>query len=149
MSQDEDRPQDQKEREDPIPEELEKDIADPNIPINPADPLDYVNVAFNQVPAPSNADNTAVDPMGNIHSGSALPDPIGDQLEGETDAESLDYYQEDILDEDPTMGSPDGVANEPSSMEEIRHAQDEIADEDENVLDRIEEAKRLLEERKQ
>jgi hypothetical protein len=125
----------------PIPEQLERELQDPKIPVEPDDALDRINEAFNQTPEPSNADNTAIDPMGNIHSGSALPDPIGDQLQGETDAESREYYQEDILDEDPVLGSPRGVGNVSAGTDLIN----EVADEDENVIDRLEQI--ALEER--
>ena len=126
----------------PIPEELERDIQDPKLPLEPDDALDRINDAFNEEPQASNADNTALDPMGNIHSGSAVPDPIGDQLEGETDAESREYYREDILDEDPVLGGPRGVANISDGTDVV----EDVADEDENVLDRLEEIAR---ERKQ
>lgn len=127
---------DRTDREHPIPEELEKAIRDPKIPINPQDPLEQINDAYSHDPMPSNADNTAVDPMGNIHSGSAIPDPIGDTLEEETDEESREYYREDILDEDPVLGSPRGVANLSNGTDLIT----DVADEDENVLDRLEQA---------
>ena len=90
---------------------------------------------FQNQPRPSNADNTAIDREGNIHSGDALPDPIGDTLQDETPTESLDYYQDDILDEDPILGGPQGIRNQPSDTTMLEN----IADMDENVLDRIEE----------
>jgi hypothetical protein len=133
MSDDPKRATAQQER---LPEALERDIAAPAIPVEPADPMDKINDAFNEEPRGSNADNTAVDSMGDIHSGSAVPDPIGDTLEGETEAESLDYFQPDILDEDPVLGSPEGVGNRPLDQEFI----DRVADEDENVLDRLDQS---------
>lgn len=115
----------EKEKADPIPEELERDIADPKIPIHPAKPADYAKGPFDQKPRPSNADNTAVDPLGNIHSGSAVPDPVGDTLERESESETREYYPEEILDEDPMLGSPGGIANESASSHDIQREIDE------------------------
>ena len=75
----------------------------------------------------------AVDSMGNIHSGSAIPDPIGDTLQDETTSESLDYYQPDILDEDPVLGGPEGIANTRVDDDPI----ETFADVDENIMDRL------------
>jgi hypothetical protein len=108
-------------RNDTTPDHPTEEVADPNIPLDPADPVDHINVAYNQVPATG--------------------DPIGEHLEGETDSESLEYYQDDILDEDPTLGTPKGIANEPTTTD---HLEDEVADEDENVLDRIAQIERKL-----
>lgn len=116
-----------------IPKEMEKDLSDPIIPVDPEDPLARINDAFNNDPQPGSGDNTAVDPMGDIHSGSAVPDPIGDTLQDETASESLDYYQPDILDEDPVLGGPQGVANTRTEADPL----ETIADIDENVMDRL------------
>jgi hypothetical protein len=124
----------------PIPANLEQELSDLEVPINPEDLEARLAEKFETDPRPSNADNTAVDSMGGIHSGSAIPDPIGDTLEGETDAESREYYAEDILDADPLLGSPQGVANEAVGQDAL----ESIADEDENVQDRIDQIRREL-----
>jgi hypothetical protein len=116
-----------------LPQEMEKALSDPAIPVDPEDPLARINDAFNNDPRPGNGDNTAVDPMGEIHSGSAIPDPIGDTLQEETASESLDYYQPDILDEDPVLGGPQGIANTRVDDSPI----ETLADMDENILDRL------------
>jgi hypothetical protein len=90
---------------------------------------------FENQPRPSNADNTAIDRDANIHSGDSIADPIGDTLQDETATESLDYYQDDILDEDPMLGGPQGIRNRPSDTTMLEN----IADMDENVLDRMDE----------
>ena len=88
---------------------------------------------FEMDPEPSNSDNTALDPAGNIHSGSALADPIGRTLENESQEESLDYYPDDVIDEDPIVGGPAGVRNRPDHASVMEN----FADPDENVIDKI------------
>jgi hypothetical protein len=84
-------------------------------------------------PEPSNADNTALDPEANIHSGSALADPIGRTLENESQEESIDYYPDDVIDQDPIVGGPEGVRNRPDHASVMEN----FADPDENVIDKI------------
>lgn len=119
---------------DPDPKELDNELSTPGTQADLTDPLGQINDAFNNDPLVGNGGSTAVDPMGEIHSGSSIPDPIGDTLEGETDNESLDYIQPDILDEDPILGGPKGFANTRVDNDPIEM----IADMDENILDRIE-----------
>jgi hypothetical protein len=116
-----------------LPEALERDLDAQRIVIEDHEREDMQTKPYPTTPQASNGDNTAVDTMGNIHSGSALPDPIGDTLEGETPEESVEYYQADILDDDPILGSPEGFENRFPRTSKLEN----IADEEENILDKL------------
>ena len=106
------------------PESMKSDLTAPKLPVDPETPLDHVNDPFPTDPEPSNADNTAVDSFLNIHSGSAIPDPIGRTLEDARVENTIDYYPPEIIDEDPVLGGPEGIANQINEPDPI----DNIAD---------------------
>lgn len=109
---------------DKLPEQLQSELTDPKLPVDANDPKERQEIPYPTAPEPSNADNTALDRFADIHSGSALPDPIGDTVEDARIENPIDYYQADILDEDPILGGPEGVANRIDESDPIENIAD-------------------------